>query len=67
MTRNLWEMEELPVFLTFFASPGYESSLRERYGVYSEYYLFTGQEREENGTTHVSWVWGDQNYTVQGQ
>ena len=43
----------------------YWRSLRETYGVYSEYYLFSGTQREEEGRTFITW--GDQNYSIQRQ
>ena len=64
MTRELWEMEEFPVYLTFFATPGYDDSLRESYGISEEYNLFRGKEREENGTTHITW--GTEDHSIQG-
>ena len=64
MTRKFSEME-FPMYLTFFASPGYNITTLESFGFASEADLFMGKIKKlENDSRHL--YWGNDTDSIQG-
>ena len=64
LSRKLSEID-FPMFLTFFARPGYNISRLRRFGFNSELALFMGKNRLRNGTIHI--YWGNDTDSIQGE
>ena len=64
LSRNLSEID-FPMFLTFFARPGYNISLLRQFGFNSELALFEGKSRLGNDTIQI--YWGNNSHTIQGK
>ena len=64
LSRNLSEID-FPMFLTFFARPGYNISLLRQFGFNSELALFEGKSRLRNDTIQI--YWGNNSHTIQGK
>ena len=56
---------KFPMYLTFYAMPGYNISMLESFGFYSEKHLFQGKSRAENDTTYI--FWGNETISIQGK
>ena len=64
LSRNLSEID-FPMFLTFFARPGYNISLLRQFGFNSELALFEGKSRLRNDTVQI--YWGNNSHTIEGE
>ena len=53
-TRKLSEIE-FPVYISLFATPGYNISLLRLFGFLEEFQFFRGNASVENGRTHINW------------
>ena len=63
-SRKLSEID-FPMFLTFFARPGYNISLLSHCGFKSEFDLFRGKHIVNNDTVQI--YWGNASNTIQGE
>ena len=53
-TRKLSEIE-FPVYISLFATPGYNISLLRLFGFLEEFQFFRGNASVGNGRTHINW------------